>query len=100
MKKLDIAFTFSTVLGAIAGCLSGCNDPNTAHNVTTAVLTTEEVVCALNHAELDNAAIAKACSIADTLLPAITAVVGAHKNGVGVPPQAGCPKLQVAGAAR
>ena len=88
MKKFAVALAFSAIVGAVAGSLSGCNDPNTAHDVTTAVLTTEEVVCALNHAELDNAAITKACNIADTLLPAVQAIVGAHKNGVGVPASA------------
>ena len=78
MKKLALALALTTVIGAVAGCLSACTPAQTAGDVTAAI-TVEQTLCILNNTMLKNADIATTCGIANTLLPAIEQILGAHK---------------------
>ena len=91
MKKLSLALAFSVVLGVVAGCMSGCTNAQDASNTTKSVFTAIEIACVLEHATLDNKAIGKACNIADALIPELTPILAAHREGVGVPHPSGCP---------
>jgi hypothetical protein len=90
MKKLALALAFSTIVGAVAGCLSGCNGAQSPGSVATDVLDVGQVACVLLNAELDVPAIQKTCNILNVAGPTITQILAAHKQGVGIAKPGGC----------